>query len=137
VRCGHHIGHPNIREDFPPREGVNAAIIDGDSFHRHDRKEMKLKAAEAEKASDNNFSHFGPSNNLFPELAELFRAPAETGKRRKYLHDTEEAGAIHTVEVTVGEELDDGASVGAQKPKKIAPTQSKPCSSEAILKIYL
>ena len=80
-------------ENIFRREGVDAAIIEGDSFHRHDRKQMKVKAAEAEKAGDNNFSHFGPSNNLFPELAELFRAYAETGtgKRRKYLHDTEEA----------------------------------------------
>ena len=75
------------------REKVNAAIIEGDSFHRYDRKDMKTKAAEAEAAGNNNFSHFGPENNLFPELAELFRAYGETGtgKRRKYLHDPEEA----------------------------------------------
>ena len=59
-------------ENIFRREGVDAAIIEGDSFHRHNRKEMKLKAAEAEKAGDNNFSHFGPANNLFHELAELF-----------------------------------------------------------------
>ena len=75
------------------RENVNAAIIEGDSFHRFDRKEMKAKAAEAEAAGNNNFSHFGPDNNLFADLAELFRAYGETGtgKRRKYLHDPEEA----------------------------------------------
>ena len=69
-------------ENIFRREGVDAAIIEGDSFHRHDRKAMKLKAAEAEKAGDNNFSHFGPANNLVPELAELFRAYAETGTGR-------------------------------------------------------
>jgi phosphoribulokinase len=54
---------------------------------------MKIKAAEAEKAGNNNFSHFGPENNLFPELAQLFHdyAATGTGKRRKYLHDAEEA----------------------------------------------
>ena len=80
-------------ENIFRRENVNAAIIEGDSFHRYDRKEMKLKAAEAEKAGNNNFSHFGAENNLFHELAELFRAYGETGtgKRRKYLHDLEEA----------------------------------------------
>jgi phosphoribulokinase len=75
------------------REGVVAAIIEGDSFHRFDRKEMKLKGAEAEQAGNLNFSHFGPANNLFPELAQLFQdyASTGTGKRRKYLHDPQEA----------------------------------------------
>ncbi len=75
------------------REGVTAAIVEGDSFHRYDRKEMKARLVEAEKAGDKNFSHFGPENNLFPELAELFRSYGKTGsgKHRKYLHDPEEA----------------------------------------------
>ena len=34
-------------ENIFRREGVNAAIIEGDSFHRYDRKDMKTKAAEA------------------------------------------------------------------------------------------
>ena len=37
-------------ENIFRREGVNAAIIEGDSFHRFDRKEMKKRAAEAERA---------------------------------------------------------------------------------------
>ncbi len=80
-------------ENIFRRENVNAAIIEGDSFHRFDRKEMKVRAAEAEAAGNNNFSHFGAENNLFPELEALFRdyARTGTGKRRKYLHDTEEA----------------------------------------------
>lgn len=75
------------------RENVNAAFIEGDSFHRFDRKEMKVRAAEAEAAGNNNFSHFGPENNLFAELEELFRSYGKngTGQRRKYLHDAEEA----------------------------------------------
>ena len=75
------------------REKVNAAIVEGDSFHRHDRKEMKLKLQEAEQAGNNNFSHFGPENNLFSRLESLFReyGTTGTGQRRKYLHDAEEA----------------------------------------------
>ncbi len=75
------------------RENVRAAVIEGDSFHRFDRKEMKLRLAEAEKAGNRHFSHFGPENNLFSELEALFRDYAEsgTGKSRKYLHDAEEA----------------------------------------------
>ncbi len=75
------------------REGVKAATIEGDSFHRFDRREMKLRQVEAERQGNKNFSHFGPENNLFPELESLFHdyAASGTGKRRKYLHDTEEA----------------------------------------------
>ena len=80
-------------ENIFRREGINAAVIEGDSFHRHDRAQMKLRLAEAEKAGNKNFSHFGPENNLFPELEALFRDYATTGvgQRRKYLHDAEEA----------------------------------------------
>jgi phosphoribulokinase len=75
------------------REAVNAAVVEGDSFHRFDRKEMKLRQAEAERAGNSNFSHFGAENNLFPELEALFRDYANSGggKHRKYLHDAAEA----------------------------------------------
>jgi phosphoribulokinase len=80
-------------ENIFRRENVKAAVIEGDSFHRYDRKDMKMRLVEAEKAGDKNFSHFGPENNLFAELEQLFQSYAETGtgKRRKYLHDLEEA----------------------------------------------
>jgi phosphoribulokinase len=80
-------------ENIFRREGVNAAIIEGDSFHRFDRKEMKKRAAEAERAGNKNFSHFGPENNLFAELETLFSdyASSGSGKHRKYLHDQDEA----------------------------------------------
>ncbi|MGI9001550.1 MAG: phosphoribulokinase [Pseudonocardia sp.] len=75
------------------RENVNAAMIEGDSFHRYDRTEMKAKMTEATAESDHTFSHFGPESNLFVELEELFRQYGETGtgRVRKYLHDDEEA----------------------------------------------
>ena len=80
-------------ENIFRREKVTAAIIEGDSFHRYDRLEMRKRAAEAEKQGDKNFSHFGPTTNLFSELEALFRTYGETGtgKRRLYLHDHEEA----------------------------------------------
>lgn len=75
------------------REGVNAAFVEGDSFHRHDRVEMKAAMAEAHARGDHTFSHFGPEANLFEELEGLFRTYGETGtgKIRKYLHDEAEA----------------------------------------------
>ena len=75
------------------REGIKAAIVEGDSFHRYDRKEMKAKMAEATAAGNEHFSHFGPDANLLAELEALFRAYGETGtgRVRKYLHDAGEA----------------------------------------------
>jgi phosphoribulokinase len=80
-------------ENIFRREKVSAAVIEGDSFHRYDRKEMRQRQAEAEAAGNKNFSHFGPDNNLFAELEQLFQCYGEsgTGKRRKYLHDQDEA----------------------------------------------
>ena len=79
-------------EDIFRREGVHAAIVEGDSFHRYDRTEMKMRLAEAETQGNKNFSHFGPENNLFSDLEALFANYAQTGtgKQRKYLHDHQE-----------------------------------------------
>jgi phosphoribulokinase len=75
------------------REGVRAAIVDGDAFHCYDRDDMWAKMAEAQNKGQTNFSHFGPETNLFEELERLFRVYGETGTGtiRKYLHDEEEA----------------------------------------------
>lgn len=75
------------------REGVKAAYVEGDAFHRHGRAEMKQKMAEELARGNQHFSHFGPENNLFEELEALFRSYAESGRgrTRKYLHNEEEA----------------------------------------------
>ncbi|MRR50824.1 MAG: phosphoribulokinase [Rhodocyclaceae bacterium] len=75
------------------REKISAAIVEGDSFHRYDRKSMKVAMEEARKAGNNHFSHFGPDANLLDELQSLFKTYGETGsgKVRKYLHNDEEA----------------------------------------------
>jgi phosphoribulokinase len=75
------------------REKINAAIVEGDSFHRYDRAEMRAKMKEAEAAGNRHFSHFGPEANLFEDLEQLFRQYGEsgTGRLRKYLHNEEEA----------------------------------------------
>ena len=61
-------------ENIFRREGVNAAIIEGDSFHRYDRQEMKARLIEAEQVGNKHFSHFGPENNLFAEIEQLFHS---------------------------------------------------------------
>ena len=80
-------------ENIFRREQIRAAIIEGDSFHRHDRAAMRARQTEAERDGNRHFSHFGPENNLFPELEQLFRSYGETGTgmRRRYLHDPVEA----------------------------------------------
>ncbi len=75
------------------REKIMPALVEGDSFHRYDRKSMKTANAEAAKAGNHNFSHFGPEANLLEELETLFKDYGQrgTGKVRKYLHNDEEA----------------------------------------------
>ena len=74
------------------REGINAAVVEGDSFHRYERAEMKIKMAEE------HLSHFGPEANRFDKLEELFRTYGEigSGEKRYYLHNDEEAADPHS-----------------------------------------
>lgn len=69
------------------REGINAAVVEGDSFHRYERAEMKVKMTEE------HLSHFGPEANRFDRLAALFKTYGETGsgEKRYYLHNEDEA----------------------------------------------
>ncbi|EUA23859.1 phosphoribulokinase 1 [Mycobacterium xenopi 4042] len=41
------------------REGINVVYVEGDSFHRYDRAEMKTAIADAHARGDHTFSHFG------------------------------------------------------------------------------
>ncbi|MDB5410276.1 MAG: phosphoribulokinase [Rhodospirillales bacterium] len=75
------------------REGITAAIVEGDAFHRYDRKEMRGRLLDAQREGRLSFSHFGPDANLFEELETLYRSYGEcgAGRVRKYLHNAEEA----------------------------------------------
>src|ERR1700736_6748701 len=77
------------------REGIKATIVEGDSFHRYDRKEMKARMAAAAAEGNPFMSHFGPEANLFTELETLFRTYSQTGqgRARKYLHNEEDAAS--------------------------------------------
>lgn len=74
------------------RMNITPLIVEGDSFHRYNRAEMKSMTAAADQAGQ-NFSHFGPEANLFEELEQQFQRYGATGgcKRRYYLHNQEEA----------------------------------------------
>lgn len=75
------------------RESVNAAIVEGDSFHRYTREEMKHQIEEAEANGKRGISHFGPEANLLEELEALFRGYGESGvgRKRVYIHNEEQS----------------------------------------------
>ncbi|MBU2755096.1 phosphoribulokinase [Acidithiobacillus sp. CV18-2] len=74
------------------RLDVNPVVIEGDSFHRYNRVEMREAIAKA-AAEGKTISHFGPEGNDFGSLEALFRQYGETGtgKMRYYVHDDAEA----------------------------------------------
>ncbi len=75
------------------RDGIRAQVVEGDSFHRYNRAEMRAKMKEADESGNKHYSHFGPYSNLLEELEALFRAygAGGDGRVRKYIHDAAEA----------------------------------------------
>jgi len=75
------------------REGVTAAMIEGDAFHRFNRAEMKAEVERRNAVGDHTFSHFSLDANLLSDLEASFRAFSETGrgKTRNYVHDAGES----------------------------------------------
>ena len=83
----------NVFEQIFRREKITAAYLEGDSFHRFNRAEMKQKMIEAANEGNNHFSHFSPETNLLRELQDVFASYAATGmaRHRHYVHDNAEA----------------------------------------------
>jgi len=89
-------GTTSVRDIFEQifrREKVTAAYLEGDSFHRYDRFDMRTKMREAAAAGNHHFSHFSPETNLLQELEDAFASYAESGtaRARHYVHDEAEA----------------------------------------------
>jgi phosphoribulokinase len=78
-------------EDIFRRGGIKPVVIEGDSFHRFDRMEMReqVKLATSEGRT---LTHFGPEANCLDRLEKLFQTYSETGKgeKRVYIHDEKE-----------------------------------------------
>ena len=87
------------------REGVKAAFIEGDSFHRYNLVEMLQVMADKVAGGDPNFSHFGPEANLLKQLGDLFQEYGRTGsgRRRYYIHNEIEAKEFAAYGVRAGE----------------------------------
>jgi len=81
-------------EHIMARMDLKAAFVEGDAFHAYDRDEMRRQLHRANVRGE-NFSHFGPSANLFDKLELLFNRYGESGEGdiRNYLHTEEEAAA--------------------------------------------
>ncbi|WP_178862550.1 phosphoribulokinase [Thiomicrorhabdus cannonii] len=75
------------------RESLNVAIVEGDSYHKYSRAEMKEKVAESKANGGPVLTHFSEKANEFAALEALFKEYKEngTGKRRYYIHSDEEA----------------------------------------------
>jgi phosphoribulokinase len=75
------------------REGIKAQVIEGDSFHRYNRVEMRERVRVADSGASPPISHFGPEANLLKELDGTFAEYGEsgTGRVRRYIHDAIEA----------------------------------------------
>ena len=89
------------------RQKIRPVVVEGDSFHRYDRREMAAQMLAA-REEGRNFSHFGVEANLFERLEELFREYGESGRgqRRFYLHDEAEVrehGQRLGLDLAVGE----------------------------------
>jgi len=61
------------------REGLKAQVIEGDSFHRFDRVEMRERVRLADRGAGPPISHFGPEANLLDELAANMAEYGATG----------------------------------------------------------
>ena len=101
-------GTSTVKEAFEHifrREGVVPAVIEGDSYHRYNRMEMKQAMAAATAEGNVHFSHFGPEANLLKELGKTFAEYGEKGmtKRRFYVHNDEEAKRFSHYGVSSGE----------------------------------
>jgi phosphoribulokinase len=89
-------GTTTVKDTFEKifkREGITAAFIEGDAFHRYDRAGMKTRIAEEEAKGNQHFSHFNPDANELEILESVFDEYGRkgTGKTRHYIHDDKEA----------------------------------------------
>jgi phosphoribulokinase len=84
-----------VFEELFRRERVRAAMVEGDSYHRYSREEMRVAIERVEREGGRPISHFGPESNHLDLLEGLFEeyGTRGTGRTRLYLHGPERANA--------------------------------------------
>lgn len=82
-----------IFQEIFRREGIRAAFVEGDAFHRFDRETMRRVMAARAAEGRTTFSHFGIDANRLEDLEATFRSYGRDGSgwTRNYVHDPEEA----------------------------------------------
>ena len=97
------------------REGITAAMIEGDAFHRYNRADMREQMRMHREAENDTFSHFSYEANALDRLQDVFRSYGETGtgQTRTYIHDAREAEKYGTPpgEFTEWRELEPGSNL--------------------------
>lgn len=103
------------------REKIKPVVVEGDSYHKYNRVEMR-KMMEQASAAGKNFSHFGLGANVLDKLEELFKQYGEngTGQQRYYLHSQEEA-EHHNARLNTD-----------RKPGEFTPWEDIPTSSDIL-----
>ncbi len=91
-------GTSNVKKAFEHiffRLGLKPLVIEGDSFHRYDRANMRALIAKSQQEGG-NFSHFSIDANKLDLLEQTFREYGETGgtQRRFYVHNEEEGHTL-------------------------------------------
>ena len=73
-------------------KNLNVSIVEGDSFHKFERPDMKAEV-EKSRASRKVLTHFAENANHFDKLEALFKQYGQdgTGQKRYYIHSDDEA----------------------------------------------
>lgn len=102
----------HVFADIFRRQGLNAQIIKGDSFYRHEKAEMERLIAQSSKQG-NPISYFGPEANFFDKQEAVFAQYAKTGsaEMRHYIKDADDAAEF-------------GKTIGSFTPWKKMPAGS-------------
>ena len=99
------------------REGIKAQVIEGDSFHRYNRVEMRARVKAADAGEGPQISHFGPESNLLADLATAFETYGTTGT----CTFTGDAAKRQVVVLSVAKPAPKVASSAAFAERRIAP----------------
>ena len=75
------------------KKKLKVVFIEGDSFHKFERAQMKEEVTRSYKKNNTVLTHFSENANHFDKLAALFKQYGKdaTGKKRYYIHSQEEA----------------------------------------------